>query len=254
MGSALLRAWIRSSICPPHLIGVSEPDPERVAALAQELGIKPLSDNRAAAQANTLVLAIKPQVFTTVAAEIRSDLQAELVVSIMAGITLASLQKAFPDRAVVRTMPNTPALVGAGMTALSYGQQITPAQIQWVEQLFQAVGSVVTVAEAQMDAVTALSGSGPGYLAVILEAMIDGGVGAGLPRPIATQLAVQTLLGTGALLQQEKLHPAVLKDQVTSPGGTTIAGIAVLEKAGVRSAFIEAIQAAQERSRHLSRE
>lgn len=251
MGSALLRRWVQAGVCPPDQIGLREPDSARASALQKELGIRLLSDPGQVRGSQILFLAVKPQVFTTVVAEIGELTTPELVISIMAGIPLQQLQQAFPQQVVVRTMPNTPALVGAGITAISYGTGITPRQVEQVEKLFRAVGEVVTVDESQMDAVTALSGSGPGYIAVIVEALIDGGVRVGLPRPIATQLALQTLSGTAALLQQEQLHPALLKDRVTSPGGTTIAGIEALERAGVRGALMQAVQAAYERSRQL---
>ncbi len=251
MGSALLNGIVRKQLFAAAQVGVSEPDQTRAAALADALGIQCLPDNATAAAAEILILAIKPQVFPTIVAEIQPTLSANLVISIMAGITLTGLETAFPQRAVVRTMPNTPLLVGAGMTAISCGQHVSPTQVEQVKVLFSAVGSVIQIAESQMDAVTAISGSGPGYLALITEALIDGGVQAGLARPIATQLAIQTLYGTGLLLQQENLHPALLKDRVTSPGGTTIAGISVLEEAGVRGSIMQAVQAAQARSYQL---
>jgi pyrroline-5-carboxylate reductase len=152
---------------------------------------------------------------------------------------------------VIRAMPNTPARVGAGMTAIAPGQYTQPSHLELAQQIFRAVGEVVEVSEAQMDAVTGLSGSGPGYVAVMIEALTDGGVAAGLPRAIATQLALQTVRGTAELLQTTGMHPAELKDGVTSPGGTTITGIAHLEKAGFRSALIEAVVAACRRSQQL---
>ncbi|MFS8876783.1 pyrroline-5-carboxylate reductase [Synechococcus sp. H55.8] len=251
MGSALLRRWVTAGLYPAAQVALREPDPDKAKTLQQELGIRLLADLSQAGESEIVFLAVKPQVFPQVVAEMGQPSAAQLVISIMAGIPLQQLQQAFPQQRVVRTMPNTPALVGAGITAICYGPGVTPEQKEQVERLFRAVGQVVTVAESQMDAVTALSGSGPGYLAVILEALIDGGVGVGLPRPLATQLAMQTLAGTAALLQHEKLHPALLKDQVTSPGGTTIAGIQVLEEAGVRGALMRAVRAAYERSRQL---
>jgi len=251
MGSALLRRWVAVGVYPAAQMALREPDLDKAVALQQELGIRLLADPSQAGESEILFLAVKPQLFPTVVAEMGRLSATELVISIMAGIPLQQLQQAFPKQKVVRTMPNTPALVGAGITAISYGPGVTPAQVEQVEKLFRAVGEVVRVAESQMDAVTALSGSGPGYLAVILEGLIDGGVQVGLPRPIATQLALQTLAGTAALLQQENLHPAVLKDRVTSPGGTTIAGIQALEQAGVRGALMQAVRAAYERSCQL---
>lgn len=251
MGSALLRRWVAVGVYPAGQVALREPDLDKAVALQQELGIRLLADPSQAGESEILFLAVKPQLFPTVVAEMGRLSATELVISIMAGIPLQQLQQAFPKQKVVRTMPNTPALVGAGITAISYGPGVTPMQVEQVEKLFRAVGEVVTVAESQMDAVTALSGSGPGYLAVILEGLIDGGVQVGLSRPIATQLALQTLAGTAALLQQENLHPAVLKDRVTSPGGTTIAGIQALEQAGVRGALMQAVRVAYERSCQL---
>lgn len=253
MGSALLHRIVAGKVLPPAQIGLSEPDPERAQRLASTLGIHRLANNEAAAQAEILLLAVKPQIFPAVAHEIASGISSDLVVSIMAGIPCSTLETLFPGRAVVRTMPNTPALVGEGMTAISGGSLATPDHLQQVTQLLQVVGQVVTVPESQLDAVTAVSGSGPGYIAVVAEAMIDGGVKAGLSRPLAMQLVFQTLKGTAILLQHEGTSPALLKDRVTSPGGTTIAGISILEEAGIRSALIEAIETAQERSRELGR-
>jgi pyrroline-5-carboxylate reductase len=245
---------VNGQIISPAEVGVSDPDQRKRDELAHELGIQSLPDNRVAATAEMLLLAVKPQIFPQIIEPLQEHLHQHcLVVSVMAGIPVSVLEQAFPQRPVVRTMPNTPALVGAGITALSGGQLTTPDHLEQVRRLFETVGIVITVPEGWLDAVTAVSGSGPGYLAVITEAMIDGGVQAGLPRSIATQLAVQTLLGTATLLDQRQLHPAQLKDQVTSPAGTTIAGISTLERGGIRGLIIDAIAAAQERSRQLGR-
>jgi pyrroline-5-carboxylate reductase len=148
-------------------------------------------------------------------------------------------------------MPNTPAIVGAGVTAIAAGQHTTSTHLEQARAIFGAVGEVVEVPESLMDAVTGLSGSGPGFVAIAIEALTDGGVAAGLPRAIAAKLAVQTVRGTAQLLQESAMHPAELKDRVTSPGGTTIAGIAALEKSGFRSALISAVQSAYQRSQEL---
>jgi pyrroline-5-carboxylate reductase len=173
------------------------------------------------------------------------------VISILAGVPIQRLEAAFPDQPVIRAMPNTPATVGVGMTAITPGQLAQSDHLLIAHQIFQAVGEVVEVPESLMDAVTGLSGSGPGFVAVMVEALIDGGVVAGLPRPIATTLALQTVRGTAELLHSTGLHPAELKDRVTSPGGTTIAGIAHLEKSGFRSALIEAVRTSCQRSQEL---
>lgn len=251
MGGALLRGIVRSGVRSALEVGVSEPNRHLGTALADELGIHYLEDNAAAARADALLLAVKPQIFATVVEQLRSHLQSSVIISILAGVSLSQLESAFPERAVVRAMPNTPALVGEGMSVLSLGTHVSEAQAEEVRSLFAAVGRVLTVPESQMDAVTAVSGSGPGFLAVWLEALIDGGVNVGLPRAIATELAIQTALGTAKLLQSESLHPALLKDRVTSPGGTTIAGVAAMERGGVRAATIAAVKAAAERSHQL---
>ena len=274
MGSALLRGLIQSGLYEPTQVGLSEPNATQAEALAQELGIQVLPDNHVAAEAEILILAIKPQVFPIIAAQLatsspdlthpdpthldpthlnpaKTELSGQSVISIMAGIRLQELTTAFPERSVMRAMPNTPALVGAGMTALCGSPAVTSAQRHAATAIFEAVGSVLWLPESQMDAVTALSGSGPGYIAVIAEALIDGGVRVGLARPVATQLAIQTLLGTATLMQQENLHPAVLKDRVTSPGGTTIAGINALEQGSLRATLMQAVWVAWQRSQEL---
>ena len=261
MGEALLSRLIAQQVYAPEQIIVSEPQPQRREFLAERYQVSVTAENQAAAQAPVLLLAIKPQAFEAVTQQLRAsgvnlsaaNLSAsdQLVLSILAGLPLSRLEAAFPGQPVVRSMPNTPAIVGAGMTAIAAGSLANSEHLGLARQIFTAVGEVVELPESLLDAVTGLSGSGPGYLAVIVEAMIDGGVAVGLPRAVATQLAVQTLRGTAELLQVQRLHPAQLKDQVTSPGGTTIAGIARLEQAGVRSALIEAIQAACCRSQEL---
>lgn len=258
MGEALLSRLINQQLYHPDQILVSDPVSARCTALAEQYGVQVTSDNQAAAAAaDVLLLAIKPQVFEVVAANIAVDESSEaplpVVISILAGVSLAKLQAAFGRQPVIRAMPNTPATVGAGMTALAAGQGVTTQQMAQARAIFEAVGEVVEVAESLMDAVTGLSGSGPAYVAMMIEALADGGVAAGLPRAIASQLALSTVLGTAQLLQKSELHPAVLKDRVTSPGGTTIAGVAQLERAGFRSALIEAVQAAARRSGELGK-
>jgi pyrroline-5-carboxylate reductase len=233
---------------------ISEPTLSQREALQQQYGVEVTDDNKLAAMSPVLMLAIKPQVFDRVVAQL-SPLgnNPQLVISILAGVKISQLEEAFPDRAVIRTMPNTPATVGMGITALCAGARVDDTQLELATQIFQAVGEVVTVPESLMDAVTGLSGSGPAYIAIAIEALADGGVAAGLPRPIADRLALQTVLGTATLLNESQLHPAQLKDRVTSPGGTTIAGITKLEQAGFRSALIEAVVAAATRSQELGK-
>jgi pyrroline-5-carboxylate reductase len=254
MGEALLSRLIAQEIYPPQAILVSEPQASRRTVLEQSYGIQVTEDNRLTTTAtDVLLLAIKPQVFAAVASAL-PPMVAEsppVIISILAGTPLGKLEAAFPGLPVVRAMPNTPATVGAGMTAIAPGTQAQAHHLSLARCIFQAVGEVVEVPESAMDAVTGLSGSGPGYVALMIEALADGGVAAGLPRAIALQLALQTVKGTAQLLQESALHPGELKDRVTSPGGTTIAGIAHLERSGFRSALIEAVRAACQRSQEL---
>lgn len=257
MGEALLSRLVDRGLFAPHDVLVSDPQPERRIFLEQTYGVQVTAANPSAAEAEVLLLAIKPQIFGVVAADLARMLEARstplLILSILAGTPLSKLEAAFPYQPVVRAMPNTPATVGAGITAIAPGTHAEPQHLMQARQIFEAVGEVVEVPEAAMDAVTGLSGSGPGYVALVVEALADGGVAAGLPRAIALKLALQTVKGTAQLLQESGQHPGALKDQVTSPGGTTIAGIAALERSGMRSALIDAVLAAYQRSQELSR-
>lgn len=255
MAEALLSRLIMRNTYPAKDVWVSEPLPQRRELLVQQYGAQTTANNQTVvAEADVLLLAIKPQVFQSVVDALTPSAEKssqQLVISILAGVPIQKLEAAFPGQPVIRAMPNTPATIGAGMTAIAPGHHTDANHLQTAQQIFAAVGEVVEVPESLMDAVTGLSGSGPGYVAVMIEALIDGGVAAGLPRAIATKLAIQTVRGTAELLQTNELHPAVLKDRVTSPGGTTIAGIAQLEQAGFRSALIEAVRAAYRRSQEL---
>lgn len=258
MGEALLSRLINLSIYEPSEIIVSEPQPARQNFLAQEYGVAVTSDNSQVftTSEEVVFLAIKPQVFSAIAQELFpyiDDSHSPLVVSILAGVPLSQLETAFRGLPVIRAMPNTPATIGAGVTAICAGSYTKANHLDKAGQLFSAVGEVVEVSESLMDAVTGLSGSGPAYVAIMVEALADGGVAAGLPRAVAQKLALQTVLGTAQLLQETKIHPAELKDRVTSPGGTTIAGVAELEKAGFRSALIQAVKAATNRSQELGK-
>ncbi len=255
MGEALLSRLLVQKIYAPEDVVVGEFSPERRHFLTQRYSVKATADNRDAIAAEEVVLlAIKPQIFDRVAPEFIATPLTDpppLLVSILAGTPLAKLEAAAPDWPVIRAMPNTPATVGAGMTAMASGAHANPKHLEKARRIFQAVGEVVSIPEHLMDAVTGLSGSGPGYIAIMIEALTDGGVAAGLPRAISAQLALQTVWGTAQLLKETELHPAVLKDRVTSPGGTTIAGIAHLESSGLRSSLIEAVRTACERSKEL---
>ncbi len=257
MGEALLSRLIAQKIYQPAEIVVSEKSQQRQNFLKQ-YGVEVTADNQfVGANASVLLLAVKPQVFAEIAKELAVVSTASsppLVISILAGVSLKQLETALPRLPVVRAMPNTPATVGAGITAISLGSYAEERHQETVRQIFAAVGEVVEVPETLMDAVTGLSGSGPAYVAMMLEALADGGVAAGLPRGIAQSLALATVRGTAQLLQETKMHPAELKDRVTSPGGTTIAGVTALESAGFRAALITAVIAAAKRSQELGKD
>jgi pyrroline-5-carboxylate reductase len=257
MGEALLSRLLSRELYRPQEVLVSDPNADRLQTLEKQYGVGVTSDNNAAAGATeVLLLAIKPQLFDRVTADLPTPgtaQQVPVVISILAGVPLSKLSAAFPEVPTIRVMPNTPATVGAGMSAIAAGPGVEPHHLERAKQVLQAVGETIEVPESLMDAVTGVSGSGPGYVAILIEALTDGGVCAGLPRAIAAQLALQTVLGTATLMHENSLHPAELKDRVTSPGGTTIAGIAALEKAGFRSAIIEAVQASAARSKELGK-
>lgn len=254
MAEAILSRLLEQQVFASDAILVSEPRAERRDYLNQQYRVKVTADNQAAISAAEIcLLAIKPQVFNAVIADLTSNPHGS-VISILAGVTISKLEEGFPQQPVIRVMPNTPATVGAGMTAIAPGTHATEEHIERAKQIFRAVGEVVEVPESLMDAVTGLSGSGPAFVALAIEALADGGVASGLPRAIAQKLAVQTVLGTATLIAKTQMHPGELKDRVTSPGGTTIAGVAQLESAGFRSALIEAVKTATQRSRELGKE
>jgi pyrroline-5-carboxylate reductase len=238
-------------------LAIAEKDPDRRHHLETELpGVRVgPSAAWAAGDADVLVVAVKPSDSVEALAGCADALPDQaLVLSIAAGVTLAELESAVPDRPVVRAMPNTGALVGQGAAAIAGGQHATELDLEVCERVLGAVGLVVRVPESQLDAVTGLSGSGPAYVFLVAEAMIEGGVLNGLPRDVSEQLVRQTLLGAATLLGDGATTPEALRAAVTSPGGTTAAGLAVLEAHGVRAALLDAITAATERSRELGEE
>lgn len=253
MAESMVSCLISKGVYQPTQIQVSDVSRDRLHHLVTQYQVQGIEDNLAVVSSSQiLLLAIKPQLFTEIATQLQSAIRADqLVISILAGVPLAKLEAAFGGCPVVRVMPNTPAIVGAGISAITAGIHANEQHLAQAQQLFNAVGEVVTIPESLMDAVTGLSGSGPAFVALMLEALTDGGVAVGLPRTLASQLALQTLWGTATLVGETGIHPAQLKDQVTSPGGTTIAGVAALEQAGLRSALIRAVQAAYQRSQEL---
>jgi len=220
------------------------------ARLAQAHGLAVGTDPAEAWAAPVVLLAVKPQQLDQVALA-ASPGQQGLLISVLAGVKLERLQRLFPAWHCVRAVPNTPSLVRAGLTGLAFAAEVSSAQRAWVEALFGLVGEVHELPEAQLDAFLALTSSGPAFVALVAEGMADGAVAAGLPRSLAHRLAHRTLAGTAALLDGQELHPGQLKDMVSSPGGTTMAGLRMLEKAGVRSALLEAVVAAAQRSQEL---
>ena len=256
MATALVRGLVASGLVKPQALSASDPSEERRTALAREYGITTHADNAALAKAaDVLVLAVKPQVVGTALAELApAVVPGTLVITIAAGVKTAAIEARLGDAVrVVRAMPNTPAITQAAATAISAGSRATPEDLELTKQLFEAVGRVVTLDEGLMDAVTGLSGSGPAYVMLMVEALADGGVNVGLSREAALLLASQTVYGAAKLLIETGEHPAKLRDMVTSPGGTTIAGLRALESGGLRPALIEAVARATERAHELGR-
>jgi pyrroline-5-carboxylate reductase len=253
MGGAIMKRLLAGGFVPRENLICYDPDLARQAQM-DELGIAAALDNAEVMHAPVVVLGVKPQVLPAVLAGIKAFARPwHLIISIAAGVPLSVLEAALPDTRVIRVMPNTPTLVGAGMAALAPGRGVTPEDLSLALELFEAVGQAVVVEERLMDAVTGLSGSGPAFVAVFIEALADGGVKMGLPRPLALTLATQTVLGTARLCHEEQIHPALLKDLVTSPGGTTIAGLHALESSGFRAAVMDAVTAAAARSQELGK-
>jgi len=253
MGETLLSGLLRSGRPADELV-ITERRPERAAELTQKYGVRAVSNVDAAAEAETLVLVVKPQDMAALLDEISPHVaDGNLVVSLAAGITTEFIESRLADgRSVVRVMPNTPALVDEGMAAVSGGKHCVPEQLAHAIELLAATGKVTEVPEKQLDAVTAISGSGPAYIFYVVEAMIEAGVVLGMPRATATELVTQTLYGAATMLRETGQHPTVLREQVTSPGGTTAAALRVLDDHKVRAAFVTAMEAAAVRSRELS--
>ncbi|MGD9727990.1 MAG: pyrroline-5-carboxylate reductase [Nitrospiraceae bacterium] len=255
MAEALIGGLLASQGSRPSDIRVTDPLAARREVLKTRFGVQVGERNEAAAEwADVVLIAVKPQLVERVLADIVSVVNGKLVVSIAAGIPLAWIRQRAPAvRAIIRAMPNTPALVREGITALAAESSCSEQESAFVRNLFESVGRVVMVEERLMDAVTGLSGSGPAYVFVAIEALADGGVKMGLPRRTAELLAAQTVLGAARLLMERSEHPARLKDQVASPGGTTIAGLHRLEEGGFRATLMAAVEAATKRSEELGR-
>ncbi len=256
MGEALARGIVGAKLAPPSRIVMSDCDEGRLACVANALKVRTLGENAALAQASdVLIVALKPGVVRQVLPGLAKAIgTGKLVVSIAAGVRLAELEGMLaPGARVVRVMPNTPCLVGCGASAYSLGAAATAADGELVRELLSSVGICIEVPEALLDAVTGLSGSGPAFVALVIEALADGGVLAGLPRETALRLAAQTVLGTARLILDGGKQPADVKDMVASPGGTTIEGLKVLEEKRLRAALIQAVEAAARKSKELGR-
>ncbi|MCE9608195.1 MAG: pyrroline-5-carboxylate reductase [Planctomycetia bacterium] len=255
MAGALARGFIEAGLATAESIAAYDPVAAAGEAFTKNTGAKLVGSNRAVAgEAEVLFLAVKPQQMPAVYQELREAAAGKLVVSIAAGVTLAALAAGLgPKARYIRVMPNTPALVGRGASAYALGPGATADDAALVDRLLNAVGRAYRLDEKLLDAVTGLSGSGPAFVYVIIEALSDGGVRMGLPRDIATGLAAQTVLGAAAMVLETGEHPGVLKDQVTSPGGTTIAGLQALEQGAVRGDLIAAVEAATRRAMELGK-
>ena len=253
MGETLLSGLVRAGRRVDNLL-VGEKRAERAKELEDRYGVAVVSNAEAARRADTLALVVKPQDMGDLLAEIAGELRpGQLVVSLAAGITTGFIEARVPEGvAVVRVMPNTPALVDEGMAAISPGSHCDDRHLAEAEALMASVGRVLRIPERQQDAVTAISGSGPAYIFFVVESMIEAGVHLGLPRATATDLVVQTVVGSAKMLRETGTHPVVLREQVTSPAGTTAAALRELEIHKVRAAFLAAMEAARDRSRALA--
>lgn len=254
MAGALIDGLLRAGACAADDVYAVDVRAGRLEQLAERHGIRVTRDlKEACAWADVVVLSIKPQVFDRVLPLVKEAMKPDaLVVSIAAGVSTATIEAELPEGTrVVRTMPNTPALVDAGATAIAPGAHATPKDVKLCEGIFEAVGLTVVLDEGQLDAVTGLSGSGPAYIFLIIEALSDAGVKVGLHRDSAQMLAAQTVLGSAKLLLETGEHPGRLKDMVTSPGGTAIAGLHTLEAGGLRTTLINAVESATKRSAEL---
>jgi len=256
MGEALIRGLVESNVVPADRILAADVRAGRVHELAKQYGLRASDGNAALVRdADVVILAVKPQIMAAVLRETMPALtNRPLLISLAAGVSTATIQSVLGKYArLIRVMPNTPALVLQGATAIARTPGLDPDDLETAQEIFAAVGRVVVLDEEQMDAVTGLSGSGPAYIALVIESLADGGVKMGLDRGTAMTLATQTVLGAATLLAETGMHPGALKDMVSSPGGTTIAGIAALEEGGVRTTFIRAVERATLRSRELGR-
>jgi pyrroline-5-carboxylate reductase len=253
MATAIIQGMLRGKVCAAEDIIAACPEMDILQSLHNATSVRVATSNEQAASAAPVVmLCVKPQEAALAIQQAGAALDGKLLISIAAGLSVATLEKMAPKCRVIRAMPNTPALIGRAATAYTGGANATQADKDCAEAIFASVGVVSYVQEKLLDAVTGLSGSGPAYVFLVIEALTDGGVSCGLPTNLARQLAIQTVLGAAELAKETGEHPAVLREMVTSPGGTTAAALGELEQHGVRAAFIQAVRAADRRSKELS--
>jgi pyrroline-5-carboxylate reductase len=254
MGEVLSRAVTSAGVYAPEQVLVVDPNPNKLRKLQQEIGIKTSSQLADVAQAQTVLLAVKPDNVPKVLSSLQhASLSANLLlISIVAGVSIEGMAAYLPEQsAIIRVMTNTPCLVNAGMSVLAPNSHVSESQQALALSIFSAVGESLILPEKYLDAVTGLSGSGPGFVFLIVDALIEAGVLQGLPRAISRQLVVQTLIGSAKLIQETDRHPAQLRDMVTSPGGTTIAGIQVMEEYKIRATLLKTVETATQRSKAL---
>jgi pyrroline-5-carboxylate reductase len=255
MGGILLQAFLKNTLFAPEQIVATVQHPERALALSAQFGVEVITDNLAAAQrADVVLLGVKPIQVPALIETIKPALTGDkLIVSFAASVKTASIEDASGiNIAVIRAMPNTPAMLAAGITALCAGRYVSDSQMAVAQRIFQTVGRTVVVDEKHMDAVTGLSGSGPAFLYIIIEALAEAGVNVGLPRDVATLLAAQTTYGSARMVLETGYHPALLKDAVTTPAGCTVDGILELEEGGLRVTLIKAVKRATQRAKELA--
>jgi len=255
MGGILLQAFLKNNLLSPEQLFATVHHPERAQALSAQFGVEVTTNNlEAAKQADVILLGVKPAQVPALIEEIKPALTAKtMLISIAASVKTRSIEDtAGHDLAVIRAMPNTPATLAAGITALCAGRFVETEQMAVAQKIFQTVGRAVVVDEKHMDAVTGLSGSGPAFIYIIIEALAEAGVNVGLPRDVATLLAAQTTLGSARMVLETGYHPALLKDAVTTPAGCTVDGILELEEGGLRVTLIKAVKRATQRAKELA--
>jgi pyrroline-5-carboxylate reductase len=253
MASAIIQGMLRAKVCDAADIIAACPDADLLQNLRDTTSVNISDSNaQAASAAPVVVLCVKPQDAAKALSQCGESLKGKLVISIAAGLDLETLRHHCPGARIVRAMPNTPAIVGSSATAYACGPSTTKEDQDQANLVFSSIGEVYPVEEKLLDAVTGLSGSGPAYIFLVIEALADGGVASGLPRKLAQDLAVQTVLGSARLAKETAEHPAILREMVTSPGGTTAAALGELENRGVRAAFSQAVRAAERRAKELS--